>query len=62
MSIGKVLGFLGLTSDVTGFELDPSILAFGLAISAIFQLLKDSAEVNLEYKDGRKERVRFSNK
>jgi hypothetical protein len=44
MSIGKVLGFLGLTSDVTGFELDPSILAVGLAVSIVIQLLKDNAE------------------
>jgi hypothetical protein len=44
MSIGKVLGFLGLTSDVTGFELDLSILAVGLAVSIVIQLLKDNAE------------------
>lgn len=60
MSIGKVLGFLGLTSDVTGFELDPNIIAFGLVISVVIQLLKDNTEVDIEYKDG-KDKVRFSN-
>jgi hypothetical protein len=59
MSIGKVLGFLGLTSDVTGFELEPPILAVGLAVSVIIQLMKDSAEVDVEYKDGSKGKIRF---
>jgi hypothetical protein len=57
MSIGKVLGFLGLTSDVTGFELEPSILAVGLVVSVVLQLLKDNTEVNIEYKDGHREKV-----
>jgi hypothetical protein len=48
MSIGKVLGFLGLTSDVTGFELEPSIIAFGLAVSVVLQLMKDNTEVKLK--------------
>jgi hypothetical protein len=61
MSIGKVLGFLGLTSDVTGFELEPSLLAIGLAVSVLLQVLKDNVEVDVEYKDGRREKVRFSN-
>lgn len=39
MSIGKVLGFLGLTSDVTEFELEPAILAVGLAVSVVIQLM-----------------------
>jgi hypothetical protein len=52
MSIGKVLGFLGITSDVTGFELEPTILAVGLAISVIIQMLKDNAELEITDKDG----------
>jgi hypothetical protein len=51
MSIGKVLGFLGLTSDVTGFELEPSVLAVGLAVSVVFQMLKDNAAITVEYKE-----------
>jgi len=61
MSIGKVLGFLGMTSDVTGFELEPTILAFGLAVSVVLQLMKDNTEVIIVYKDQRREKVRFSN-
>jgi hypothetical protein len=61
MSIGKVLGFLGLTSDVTGFELEPAILALGLTVSVVIQLLKDNTEVEIEYKDKRREKIRFSN-
>ncbi len=52
MSIGKVLGFLGLTSDVTGFELEPSVLAIGLAVGVIIQLLKDNSELVVTDKDG----------
>lgn len=52
MSIGKVLGFLGLTSDVTGFELEPSVLAIGLAIGVIIQILKDNSELVITNQDG----------
>lgn len=52
MSIGKVLGFLGLTSDVTGFELEPAVLAIGLAIGVIIQLLKDDSELTVTVEDG----------
>jgi hypothetical protein len=61
MSIGKVLGFLGLTSDVTGFELDPTIIAVGLVVSVVIQLLKDNASLDVTYKDGTREKIRFSN-
>lgn len=44
MSFGKVLGFLGLSSDVTGFEFDSSTLLIGLSISVVLQLLKNCAE------------------
>jgi hypothetical protein len=66
MSIGKVLGFLGLTSDVTGYELDSTSLAIGLIVSVVFQLLKDNGEVTIEdkieeEKSSKGKKVRFSN-
>jgi len=37
-----MLGFLGLTADVTGFELDREVLLGSLFFAVILQLLKDS--------------------
>lgn len=59
MSIGKVLGFLGLTSDVTGFGIEQPILAVGLALSIIIQLLKDYAELDVTDKDGNVRKVKL---
>lgn len=39
-----MLGFLGLTADVTGFELDPPILALSLFLAVILQLIKDAEQ------------------
>lgn len=52
MTIGKVLGFLGITSEVTGFELEPPVIVFGLAFIVVVQLLKDNAELEIINKDG----------
>jgi hypothetical protein len=40
-----MLGFLGLTADVTGFELDRGVLFGTLLFAVIVQLFKD-AELN----------------
>jgi hypothetical protein len=37
-----MLGFLGLTADVTGFELDHGVLIGSLLFAVIVQLLKDA--------------------
>jgi len=37
-----MLGFLGLTADVTGFELDRGILLISLMFATCAQLLKDA--------------------
>mgnify|MGYP003573153017 CR=1 FL=1 len=37
-----MLGFLGLTADVTGFELDTGVLLGSLLFAVIIQLLKDA--------------------
>lgn len=49
-SIGKVLGFLGLTSEVTGFEIEPPILLIGICASVVIQLLKDT-EIKFEFEE-----------
>jgi hypothetical protein len=46
-----MLGFLGLTADVTGFELDRGVLLASLLFAVCVQLLKD-AEPN-ENENGR---------
>jgi len=37
-----MLGFLGLTADVTGFELDRGVLLASLLFAVCIQLLKDA--------------------
>lgn len=37
-----MLGFLGLTADVTGFELDRGVLLASLLFAVCVQLLKDA--------------------
>ena len=37
-----MLGFLGLTADVTGFELDNGVLISSLLFAVVIQLLKDA--------------------
>lgn len=37
-----MLGFLGMTADVTGFELDQIPILIGLAIAMIIQVISDS--------------------
>jgi hypothetical protein len=37
-----MLGFLGLTADVTGFELDRGVLIGSLFFAVCIQLLKDA--------------------
>lgn len=37
------MGFLGLTADVTGFELDSDVLLASLFLGICVQLLKDAA-------------------
>lgn len=37
-----MLGFLGLTADVTGFELDRDVLLISLLFGVCIQLLKDA--------------------
>jgi len=37
-----MLGFLGLTADVTGFELDRAVLLSSLLFAVCFQLLKNA--------------------
>lgn len=53
------MGFLGMTSDVTGFELDPTILCIGLAVSVVIQLMKDNTEIEVEMKSGEKKKISF---
>jgi hypothetical protein len=40
-----MLGFLGLTADVTGFELDRGILLVSLLFAVCVQLLKDAEPI-----------------
>lgn len=46
-----MLGFLGLTADVTGFELDNGVLISSLLFAVVIQLLKDAEPT----KDGGKD-------
>lgn len=39
-----MLGFLGITSDVTGFQYDTGIVVVAFAFATVFQLLKNNAE------------------
>jgi hypothetical protein len=39
-----MMGFLGVTADITGFELEPSILVFSMLFGCILQILKDTAD------------------
>lgn len=39
-----MLGFLGLTADVTGFELDRGVLLSSLFLAVCLQLLIDAEE------------------
>jgi hypothetical protein len=48
-----------MTSDVTGFELDPTILCIGLAVSVVIQLMKDNTEIEVEMKSGEKKKISF---
>jgi hypothetical protein len=45
-----LLGFLGITADITGFKLDPPVLIFTLLFSAMIQLVKDNADAELAQK------------
>jgi len=38
------MGFLGVTADITGFELEPSILVFSMLFGCVLQILKDTAD------------------
>ena len=40
MTLGKLMGFLGITADITGFSLDTDVLMIGLIISSLLQLIK----------------------
>lgn len=44
ITLGKVLGFLGITADVTGFSFDPPVLVASVVLASILQILKNSAE------------------
>ena len=44
MTLGKLLGFLGVTADVTGFSLDPPILVGAILIASFLQLIKNESE------------------
>lgn len=44
ITIGKLLGFLGVTADITGFNLDNSILMIAFGFAAFLQVLKNEAE------------------
>jgi len=39
-----MLGFLGLTADVTGFEFDRGVLLASLLFAVIIQLCKDAEQ------------------
>lgn len=41
-----MMGFLGVTADITGFEVEPSILMFSMLLGCVIQLMKDTAEEN----------------
>jgi len=45
-----MMGFLGVTADITGFELEPSILVFSMLFGCILQILKDTADEDNEKK------------
>lgn len=39
-----MMGFLGITADITGFELEPAILIFSMLMGCVLQILKDTAD------------------
>jgi hypothetical protein len=39
-----MMGFLGVTADITGFELEPSILIFSMLLGCVIQMMKDTAD------------------
>lgn len=39
-----MMGFLGVTADITGFELEPSILVFSMLLGCVLQIMKDTAD------------------
>jgi type III secretory pathway component EscT len=51
-----LLGFLGITADITGFTFDAPILMVCLLLSSFIQLLKNTAD-----EDNRRERSRKRN-
>lgn len=44
MTVGKLIGFLGMTAEITGYELEPTFLAMALLGAAALQVLKNLAE------------------
>lgn len=53
-NIGKILGFLGLTADVTGFELDSQILLVSIVFASFMQLVANSADKEREERESLK--------
>lgn len=43
-----MMGFLGVTADITGFELEPAILVFSMLMGCVIQILKDTADEEVE--------------
>ena len=49
-----MMGFLGITADITGFELEPAILIFSMLMGCVLQILKDTADEDNEKEKKRK--------
>jgi hypothetical protein len=49
-----MMGFLGVTADITGFELEPAILIFSMLMGCVLQILKDTADEDNEKEKKRK--------
>ena len=45
MTLGKLMGFLGITADITGFSLDSDVLMIGVVFAAFLQILKSETAV-----------------
>ena len=49
-----MMGFLGVTAGITGFELEPAILIFSMLMGCVLQILKDTADEDNEKEKKRK--------
>lgn len=53
ITLGKLLGFLGVTADVTGFSLDPPILFVAIIAASFLQFMKNEAQKEKEKVKGK---------